>query len=287
MYFEVKRRKFILYSLIISVLLIQLVIALFFYNEYYNGKKLDKIENQIENTNQINDFTAHSKAEFGNAQRYLRKYFVSHDGKDLDQYFLSLNSLADQLSKFGNFGKNNPEFQKYFEHHTGNVSKLHELKSSIDSTQAVYKNSPIDDSPIQMEKLNVKVKKIDFEVKVEKKSDSLVKKGLFGRLSDAIKGKQSVKTDSVVITKNDGTTIDSDEINKELKDIIDKANSQYFKKVTEVQTKQKTIEKQYLLQYDLFDKLLVSSNNLLEAYDMALNAYKNELQNQYKKQENE
>lgn len=286
--FEVKRRKFILYSLILSVLLIQLVIFFFYYNENHNSKKIDKIEQQIHQSNAITDYTSASKKEYEKAQEYLGKYFASQKKEDLELYFSALDKVTENLSKFGNFGERHPEFQKYV--NKTDFAKVSAMKVLIDSTRQVIVNQKNIESlpPIEYKKLDLKVKKHDFKFKVEKKTDTVKKKGLFGRLSDAIKGDQQVKTDSIIITNEKGESYDPEEINREIKKIVEDANAQYLKKLREIRgnvtTKNVEIQKSYLYQYDLFNKLLSTSNGLLKAYDMAVSTYKGELENRLKTQ---
>ena len=58
---DFKSRKVIHYSLIICILLIQLLIAGFFYNEFISRKNLTRIENQLKEINLLETLTADSR----------------------------------------------------------------------------------------------------------------------------------------------------------------------------------------------------------------------------------
>ncbi|QCX52812.1 HAMP domain-containing sensor histidine kinase [Elizabethkingia sp. JS20170427COW] len=285
MFFEVKRRKIILYSLISSILLIQVIVFLFLYNEYFNAQKLSKIEQKIQQSQTFSKLTSDSKKEFSKAQQHLQKYFATKDTQELDLYFSSLNQLAKNLDGFVKYGNKNIEFNQYLRYHQENDNRISSLKNKIDSTQKAYQAHKIEDLPLTIDPLNLKTKEHTLDLKIERKTDSIVKKGLFGRLSDAIKGEQRVKTDTLVITKQNGSTVDLNEINNEIKKIINQANHLYQQKIKNIQQKQVVVQNNYAFQYELFDQLLASSNSLLEAYDLAVDAYKNELDKQYQQQQ--
>ncbi len=278
------KRKIILYTLILSVILIQITVAIIFYNEYINEKKLQIINNNITNSKTISELSNNSRKEYENAQVFLRRYFATQKKEDLEKYFESLQNISGYLSQYSNFSNEHLDFKKILEKSPESNDQLKKLKQVIDSTQKIYQTKTPDEPAISIDKLDLKYKRQSYQFKIEKKSDTTSKKGLFGRLSDAIKGKQEIKTDTVVVTNSNGTTVDPDEINKELQRVINLANSRYNKKIIEVKQKQINIKQQNLADYDLFDRLLSSSNNLLNAYNKTIDEYKAELQEKYKSQ---
>ncbi|PTT71324.1 sensor histidine kinase, partial [Chryseobacterium sp. HMWF001] len=86
-----KARKIIHYSLLVCILLIQLLIAGFFYNEFISKKNLTFFENQLKEVHTLENLTDNSRGELLNAQSFLQKYMVSNDNTYLNSYFTSLN----------------------------------------------------------------------------------------------------------------------------------------------------------------------------------------------------
>lgn len=285
--FKVARRKAILYSLISSVLLIQLIVAIFFYNEYFNGKKLDAIETQIAQSNAIEQLAKESKADFIRAQNYLRVYFVNHDKANLDGYFVSLQQMADKLKKFRQYEEITPELEKYIQNSNKEVRSLAKLTQLIDSTRQAYDAMEGITALPKIQDLKVKIPESKLDIQVERKSEKLDKKGLFGRIADAIKGEQVVKNDTVFITTSAGSSVNVAQLEQDLHRVINQANKQFASKIDKFQEKVATIEKNNKLLYNLFDRLLVSSNGLIDAYDVAIKSYKNELTERYDKQLNQ
>ncbi|RQP12865.1 MAG: sensor histidine kinase, partial [Chryseobacterium sp.] len=111
-----------------------------------------------------------------------------------------------------------------------------------------------------------------------------IKKDYSGRLGDAIKGRQQTKTDTVVITNSQENSVDIAALQEDLRNVVKVANQQYRERIKEIRTKQIIKQNSNSVLYGLFGKLLASSNNLLEAYDMAVEAYRAKLDLQYREQ---
>lgn len=56
-----KLRKIVHYSLILCILLVQVIIAVFFYNEFTNEKKLKFIESQLKDSKALGGLTENSR----------------------------------------------------------------------------------------------------------------------------------------------------------------------------------------------------------------------------------
>ena len=98
---NVKSRKTIHYALIICILLIQLLIAGYFYNEFIHKKNLAFIENQLKDVRVLEGLTDNSRKELLNAQDYLQKYVTSNDSTFLNSYLTSLSKLGKNLDSIG------------------------------------------------------------------------------------------------------------------------------------------------------------------------------------------
>ena len=87
-------RKFIHYSLLLCILLIQLLIAGFFYNEFVSRKNSKFIHQQLEQIDALEKITDNSRTQLLQSQDFFQKYLITNDKKFLESYFESVNRLT-------------------------------------------------------------------------------------------------------------------------------------------------------------------------------------------------
>ena len=281
-----KWRKIVHYSLVICILLIQITIAGFFYNEFISRKNISFIDKQLKEVQSLENLTDDSRKELINAQDFFQKYVVSKDNQYLKAYFNSVDRLTKNLDSINNFKFQNPNLKSFSIARKKDSLKIENLKLLVDSTQEFSKNSDLK-TTIQLPQL----KKFDtdfnfekFDVQTKTFSDSIPKKGIFGRLKDAFAGKENVRKDSTIVTIKSGKAAKSTKIKTELDSIITSANNHYLKEVQKIRvsvTKYKDNSGDF---YHTFNSLLVYSNKLMNIYDEAIKGSKSELEKEYKAQ---
>ena len=285
-----KWRKIVHYSLVICILLIQITIAGFFYNEFISRKNITFIDKQLKEVQSLENLTDDSRKELINAQDFFQKYAVSKDNQYLKAYFSSVDRLTKNLDSINNFKFQNPNLKSFSIARKKDSLKIENLKLLVDSTQEFSKNSDLK-TTIQLPQL----KKFDtdfnfekFDVQTKTFSDSIPKKGIFGRLKDAFAGKENVRKDSTIVTIKSGKAAKSTKIKTELDSIITSANNHYLKEVQKIRvsvTKYKDKDKDNSGDfYHTFNSLLVYSNKLMNIYDEAIKGSKSELEKEYKAQ---
>ena len=283
-----KWRKIVHYSLVICILLIQITIAGFFYNEFISRKNISFIDKQLKEVQSLENLTDDSRKELINAQDFFQKYVVSKDNQYLKAYFNSVDRLTKNLDSINNFKFQNPNLKSFSIARKKDSLKIENLKLLVDSTQEFSKNSDLK-TTIQLPQL----KKFDtdfnfekFDVQTKTISDSIPKKGIFGRLKDAFAGKENVRKDSTIVTIKSGKVAKSTKIKTELDSIITSANNHYLKEVQKIRvsvTKYKDKDNSGNI-YHTFNSLLVYSNKLMNIYDEAIKGSKSELEKEYKAQ---
>ena len=281
-----KWRKIVHYSLVICILLIQITIAGFFYNEFISRKNITFIDKQLKEVQSLENLTDDSRKELINAQDFFQKYAVSKDNQYLKAYFNSVDRLTKNLDSINNFKFQNPNLKSFSIARKNDSLKIENLKLLVDSTQEFSKNSDLK-TTVQLPQL----KKFDtdfnfekFDVQTKTISDSVPKKGIFGRLKDAFAGKENVRKDSTIVTIKSGKAAKSTKIKTELDSIITSANNHYLKEVQKIRvsvTKYKDNSGDF---YHTFNSLLVYSNKLMNIYDEAIKGSKSELEKEYKAQ---
>lgn len=278
-------RKFIHYSLLLCILLIQLLIAGFFYNEFVSRQNSKFIQNQLDQINTVEKITDNSRKQLLQSQDFFQKYLITNDKKFLEAYFESVNRLTKNFESINRF--KNPNLTKILIRKTADTSEFRKLKQLADSTYQFSTKSGFkirEDIP-QLKKADFDYNFDKFDIQTQTYSDTVKKKGLFGRLGDAIAGKENVRKESTVITvKNGGATNDVTKIKSEMDSLMKSVNNHYTHEVKKIQlniTKNRDGSSRF---YKIFNNLLIYSNDLMMIYEHAVKDAKAELENELEKQ---
>lgn len=278
-------RKIVHYFLILCILFIQIILAGFFYNEFMNKKNLAFIEKQLNEINSLENLTNDSRKELLISQDHFQKYLITNDKKHLDLYFASVNKLTKNLDSINSY--QNPRLESIVLPQKKDSSEFKKLEMLADSTYQFSTKSSFkirEDLP--------KLKKYDFnnfnfekfDIQTKTISDTVKKKGLFGRLGDAISGKVDVQKESTVITVKNGAVTNAEKIKSEMDSIVKTINNHYSKEVQKIQvnvTKNSNHSGRF---YKVFNNLLIYSNDLMTIYELAIQTSKSDLQKEYEAQ---
>lgn len=284
-------RKIVQYSLIFCILLIQLIIAGYFYNEFVNRKNLAFIEKQLKEVQSLEKLTDNSRKELLNAQNFLQQYLTNSEEKYLDSYFKSLDKLGQNFDNINRYEAKYPRLKNIVTLQKTDSIGNKNLKLLIDSTYqySTKSNFRIPNSFPKLKKFDTdyNLDKYDFNVETKTYADTVKKKGLFGRLGDAISGKENVRKESTVITVKQGKTPEAGAIKADIDSIMNLVQNHYSGQVKRIQVK--VIEKQNDSGkfYTIFNNLLIYSNGVMNIYDVAVKDSKSDLEKEYAQQNSE
>ncbi|GEN70975.1 sensor histidine kinase [Chryseobacterium lathyri] len=293
-FLDFKLRKVVHYSLILCILLIQVIIAIFFYNEFVNEKKLQFIKNQLDESKALGGLTDNSRKDFMDAQNYFQKYVISQDDKDLKLYFESLKRLNSNFEKINDYGDTNLGLKNKLAKQKKDTLKIVKLQTIIDSVYQYSLKPPVTIIPDQHCELERYKNMDDFEdlnIQTQTYSDTIKKKGLMGRLKDAISGKVDVQKESTVITMTNKKPANLSKIKLRMDSLAKSMDKYYTTEVKKIQ--RSTVQKQQSMAesqrenikfYGNFSKLLVYSNGLINVYEKAIKEFKSDLEKEYNKQ---
>lgn len=285
-----KLRKIVHYSLIVCILLIQVIIAIFFYNEFVNEKKLKFIENQLKESKLLEMLADNSKKDFSDAQTSLQKYMISRDEKDLGLYFRFLKKLDNNFDKINEYENKIPGLKNNLARQKRDTLKTIKLKTLIDSSYQYSQNPPaqFQDPDYELIKYKSNNNFDDLNIQTQTYSDTVKKKGLMGRLKDAISGKVDVQKESTVVTLTNNRNAVLSNIKSKM-DSLEKSMNKYY--ITEVRKIQLSTAKSHrdnmegsMRFYSNFSNLLIYSNGLINVYDNAIRHFKSDLEKEYEKQ---
>lgn len=283
---NVKSRKTIHYALIICILLIQLLIAGYFYNEFIHKKNLAFIENQLKDVRVLEGLTDNSRKELLNAQDYLQKYVTSNDSTFLNSYLTSLSKLGKNLDSIGYYENKYVKLKNTLALQKKDSLQIKKLKELIDSTYQFSTESNLkpNNNSFKIQKYTPEYHFDKFDLETKTYTDTVKKKGLFGRLGDAISGKETVRKDSTVVTLKQRKVPVSSLMKSDFDSIMNVVNNHYSREVKKIQvnvTNRKTDRDKI---YTMFSNLLVYSNGLMNIYESAIKESKSSLEKEYEKQ---
>ena len=171
MIINTKYRQPIHYALIASIVLIQIVILLFFYNEYFNEKKLTAIENQIKEMRVLKSLTDDSRKELVHAQINLQKFITDQDKDFLEAYFTSLRNLSGNIDSINTYRNSEHSFQNSKDSLDA-ISKLKDFENLIEETyQTAQKPLPQPEN-LKIDKVVIKEQPSEVDVEVYYVTDS-------------------------------------------------------------------------------------------------------------------
>jgi signal transduction histidine kinase len=291
--FNFKVRRIVQYTLIICILLIQVTIAGFFYNEFINRKNNSFIEKQLQEIHALENLTDDSRKEYSVAQENLFKYFSSNDEKFLESYFASISKLGKTLDSINHFKEKNTRLKNILETKKKDAFSINKLQSLIDSTYqySTTTNFKAKEEFPKLKKYDYNFKIEKYDVQTEKFSDTIVKKGFFKRLGDAIGGKVDVKNDSTVVTLKQRKLPDFTKLQSEVDSVVNLVDNHYVREVKRVHVnlndKRNKNDNENRNFFNVFSNLLVRSNDLMNVYEFSIRESKSDLEKEYAKQNSE
>lgn len=279
-------RKIIHYSLILCILLIQFLIAGFFYNEFITKKNLKFIESQLKEIHSLERLTDNSKKELLNAQVDFQKYIVNNDERYLDSYFKSLHRLDKNLDSIDSYKNKYPNLKNILILENKNSPKVQKLKTFIDSVREYSTNSSLKGQHVfpEIRKYDLDYNFDKFNVETKTYSDTIKKKKFFGRLRDAISGKENVRKDSIVVTMKQGINPNTALLKSEFDSILDVVNNHYKVQVKYIQANALRKDNSDIASYEIFGNLLMYGNSVMNIYDYAIKNSRADLEKEYYRQ---
>ena len=286
-----KYKRIVHYTLIFSIISLQLLLLAMLYNKYFNEPKLEKLQEDLHLSEQIGNFNNLTKDSYLKAQLNLQNYILTADTTYLTQYNEALNSLNLNLNKLADAANKSDLLSLFLKHSNTDLTSIKKLRIKIDSVSKIK----IPD-PLKWNDYLLKNKKFEYNTIIDSLSyeksisvDSVRKKGLLTRVGNAIVNKVEVQkeTENIVLTLgNDAKS--KENIEKQFEQLFETVNKYYQKEFknykeqyTKYITKTKTEESDFLRSNK---ELLLYSNILLEKYNKALIDFTKETRKNFEKQ---
>ena len=272
-----KYRKVVHYSLLVSVVMLQVLLLVILYNEFVNEPKLEKFDKQLKNLDRTKEFINLSREDYIKIQSSLQDFLKTKENRFLDNYYLSIRDLKSNFDSIKSFTNRDLAFDKFVVKEDSASIPTEKLERIIDSLIRVQlvPNSKLEADLLKLKKYDYKdvLKSVDVETYLL--IDSVERKGLLSRIGDAIAGKVTVQKEklNVVVTMKYGKKVTTGNIEEQLANAFKNTNNYYqgqFSNLKDNLNDYRNTDSKFLLRND---ELLGYNDMLLSKYDDALELY--------------
>ena len=272
-----KYRKVVHYSLLVSVVMLQVLLLVILYNEFVNEPKLEKFDKQLKNLDRTKEFINLSREDYIKIQSSLQDFLKTKENRFLDNYYLSIRDLKSNFDSIKSFTNRDLVFDKFVVKEDSASIPTEKLERIIDSLIRVQlvPNSKLEADLLKLKKYDYKdvLKSVDIETYLL--IDSVERKGLLSRIGDAIAGKVAVQKEklNVVVTMKYGKKVTTGNIEEQLANAFKNTNNYYqgqFSNLKDNLNDYRNTDSKFLLRND---ELLGYNDMLLSKYDDALELY--------------
>ncbi len=281
---NLKYRRLIHYTLIVCTLCIQIFVFLFLYNDYFSGRKLDSIQEQLQQSYQLKKLTKESRQELNTAQEQLYQYSIERDKEELDHFFESLRKLTEKIKQIKIYEKTHLGTARTIEDAKKAALQLKELQQLIDEVFSTSQIKNPSTTEFSLKPFSIEKPQDQLKVEIRHAIDTNKKKKLLGRIKDAISGKTEPHRDTVFITKTLETTVDTSKVKTTMDSTVQAINNYYKSEIDQYQSNlsSQKIERKNMLK--IYHHLILRSNDLMKVYDAAVDANTADLQKQFNEQ---
>lgn len=274
-----EHRKVIHYTLLTSVILLQIIAVIIWYNENKNETKLTKALDDISSSNKVINYTHFVNASLIQSQVYFNDYLGNKDEISYKKYSASINEISHLLDSIRIFTNGNRAFKNIIVKKNQTEAEILILKASIDSiiNGQIYKSR--DDTSKLFKFTRFESKKILDSVKTNSyiKVDSVSRKGLLARLGDAFAGRLNIQKEQLntVVTMKYKDGVITGGIEDQLKNVFNKTNNYYQNEFINLKKTLLDLRNKDSQLIKLNNELLNISQNIISNYRNSANSLQN------------
>ena len=265
-----EHRKVIHYTLLTGVILLQIIAVFIWYNETKNETKLSKALDEISSANKIINYTNLANISLIESQENFNNYLKNKDQISFQKYASSLNNISNSLDSLRFLTDANLNYKKIFFKKAQTEASLLILKSSIDSIINKQINKNNENATDLFNLTRFETQKILDNVKTDSyiKVDTVLKKGLLGRIGDALAGRLNIQKEqiNVVVTMKYKDGVVSGSIEDQLKNAFNKSNAYYQNEFAQLKKTFFDLRKKDSELIVLNNELLTISQNIITNY---------------------
>ncbi len=271
-------RKVVHYTLLACIILLQLLALLIWYNETANEDKITQSFEDINQANQVTQFTGGVNNAIIKSQEYFNNYITTKDPNSLNNYLSSLKETSTLIDSLDLTTKNHEEFKTLLAKKSKITADILLIKSSIDSVinQQIYPKHNDVAAPFKFESLNYNKVLDSIDTNTSIKIDSISRKGLLGRLVDAFSGKIEIQKEQLntVVTMKYKDKIITGTLEEQMKFLFLASNKYYAVEFNKLKAAFLNLRKKDIELVKFNSELLMLSQSTLPDYTNAANDLK-------------
>lgn len=276
-------RKIIHYALLVSVISLQLIATVIWYYQSVSNKDLSLALNSMKSTQELQQLTNKFNASIINSQKFFNNYKNSKDKTSLEKYINSLKDIKILAKDLNAAGKSYKFLNNLIAQKSKTESDISALEISIDSIISIQTGLHNDQN---LE--NFKFQRIQFQKTLDSLKtdtymmvDSVSKKGLFSRLSDAISGKVVIQKEQLntVVTMKYMDKVSTGSIEDQIKNVVLTTDKYYENEFNNLKNTILALKGHDRKLTALNNELLNFSYSVLPKYNYALKLHQGDLQN--------
>ena len=264
--------------------MLQIIAIIIWYNETKHTEAYDNLKA----TNKILSYTDSLNTNLLHSQVLFTTYRLNNDSDILTNYGVSLEKANRYLDSLKSETKNKNLLKKVVNKKQKSEVEIRNIKKSIDSiihlqtTFSIENNlKPINLKPFELKNVLDNVKE-DSYIKI----DSVSKKRLFSRLSDAFAGRVSVQKEylNTVVTIQYKDKVSKGTFEEQIATAIGYSNNYYSKQISQLQQSFLNLHENDLLLMKLNTDLLRLTQNKISEYNQDSKLFKKNNQKQLQKE---
>ena len=226
-----KNRKAVHFALLASIIFLQLLLLVILYNEIFNESKLDNLETELEISDQAKHFSDLTKGDYIAIQYNLQNYIQTKDNKYLTNYNTALYNLNKNIDSLAKTSNNSDSFLLYLKKIDSDTLSIKQLNNAIDSliNVQILPSTQLEKDLLKLNPFNYEDVLNSITVESYMMVDSVERKGLFGRLGNAISGKVDVQKEklNVLVSMKYGKKATTGNIEEQLANAFKNTNNYY------------------------------------------------------------
>lgn len=278
---DFNNRKKIQYLLLTSIVALQLLMLVLWYNESYRNQQISQKVNDVKVLNQFSETTNNFNELVIESQGYFNQYLTTHDPSKLELYFSTIKKAFGQLKYIQNYSKTHNEVASLFNKKNKTEAEIMLQIATLDSTfNRINSYNGTIDSKSNPDKINSEKILDDLKTNTFIKIDSVPRKNLITRLGQAISGKMDVQKEqkNVVVTLKYLNKLNKGTFEEQIQYIINETQKYYKNELLNLKTSLQNLNQKnaQLVLYN--NKFLIEVHKLFPVLNKEINLLKNNTQ---------
>src|SRR5690554_50298 len=275
---DFKNRKVVHYTLLSSIIILQLLLLIILYNEIFNEAKLRELQVDLDVSEKAKYFSELTKDDYIAAQYNLQNYIQTKDEQYLINYNNALNSLNKNIQSLAETSDKSDLFTSYLNRKSHSKLSVKNINNIIDSLRSIEIAPDLQEHLIKLKNFNYDMILDSISVESSIVVDSVQHKRLLHRLGDAISGKVNVQKEkeNIVLTIKQGKDVTSGTMEEQLTRIFKNTNEYYQKEFTNYKNHLEGLKEKETGFFNQNQELLNYSHLLLNKYNDALIYFTND-----------